>query len=57
LAFYENVRRFYEDVSIKGSMKELVSLFERTYSPVAFRVPAVKVLDFIFWSAGKMRMN
>jgi hypothetical protein len=53
LDFYESLQRFYEEVSLQGSMKEVVSLFESTYSPVASRVPAVKVLDFIFWSAGK----
>ncbi len=57
LAFYESLRKFYEEVSVNGSMKELVSLFERIYSPVARRVPPVKVLDFIFWSAGKMRLR
>jgi hypothetical protein len=54
LAFYESLRKFYKEVTIQGSMKELVGLFERTYSPAACRVPAVRVLDFIFWSAGKV---
>ena len=54
LAFYDSLRKFYEEVTIQGSMKELAALFDRTYSPAARRVPAVKVLDFIFWSAGKV---
>ena len=54
LAFYESLRKFYEEVTIQASMKELTSLFEKTYTPAARRVPAVKVLDFIFWSAGKV---
>jgi hypothetical protein len=53
LPFYQALSKFCEEVTIQGSMKELVGLFERTYSPAACRVPAVKVLDFIFWSAGK----
>jgi hypothetical protein len=54
LAFYESLRNFYEEITTQGSMKELVGLFERTYSPAASRVPPVKVLDFIFWAAGKV---
>jgi hypothetical protein len=54
LAFCESLRIYYEEVTIKGLMIELVGLFKRTYSPAACRVPAVKVLDFIFWSAGKV---
>ena len=53
LDFYESLRKFYEDVTAEGSMKQLTDLFETTYAPAACRIPAVKVLDFIFWSAGK----
>jgi hypothetical protein len=53
LAFYESLRKFYEEITIQGSMKKLVGLFERTYSPAASHIAPVKVLDFIFWSAGK----
>jgi hypothetical protein len=54
LSFYESLRRFYDEVTFQESMQELVGLFRRTYSPAACRVPTVKVLDFIFWSAGKV---
>jgi hypothetical protein len=57
LAFYESLRKFYEEVMIQGSMKELVGLFERTYSHAARRIPEVKVLDFILWSAGKLNLR
>jgi hypothetical protein len=54
LAFYESVRKFYEEAAVQGRMKELIGLFEGTYSPAACRVPPVKVWDFIFWSAGRL---
>ncbi|MGA2301474.1 MAG: hypothetical protein ABSG77_12380 [Candidatus Acidiferrum sp.] len=57
LAFYDSLREFYEEVRVNGSVKELVNFFERIYSSAACRVPEVKVLDFIFWSAGKMRLT
>jgi hypothetical protein len=52
LAFYQFLRQFYDDIITRGVMNKLVELFEETYSPRA-RVPPVKILDFIFWSAGK----
>jgi len=54
LTFYESLRKFYEEVTIQESMKNLVDLFGRTYSHAACRVPPAKVLDFILWSAGKL---
>ena len=54
LAFYRFLRQFYEEIIAHGSMKELVELFEKTYSPAAARVPLAKILDFTFWSAGKL---
>lgn len=57
LTFYESLRKAYEEITRSGSMKTLADLFERTYSPAGCRVPAMKVLDFIFWSAGKAGLH
>lgn len=54
LTFYESLRKSYEEIAIQGSMEKSVGLFKRIYSPAADRVPQVKVLDFIFWAAGKV---
>ncbi len=53
LDFYEFLRQFYKDVTADESMKVLVELFKSTYS-TAVGIPPVKILDFIFWSSGKL---
>lgn len=53
LDFYRQLRTLYENAIDNGSLNELTDLFNRVYSPAARRVPEVKILDFIFWSAGK----
>jgi hypothetical protein len=54
LAFYVRLEDFYRESILQGSLKELTALFERTYAHAAPRMPPIKVLDFIFWCAGKL---
>ena len=56
LTFYESLRKFYEQVTIQRSLEQVVRLFEKTYLSAERAMPSVKVLDFIFWSAGKVGM-
>ena len=53
LDLYRQLRTFYENAIDSGSLNELTDLFKTVYSPVGCRLPEVKILDFIFWSAGK----
>lgn len=54
LDFYQQLRQFYEHILTHGLMKKVVDLFCAVYSPTARLMPPVKVLDFIFWSTGKV---
>lgn len=54
LTFYESLRELYKRIITDGILREPVRLFNEKYAPVSSRVPEVKVLDFIFWSAGKL---
>jgi hypothetical protein len=57
MAFYLRLKTFYRESILQGSLKELTALFEKTYAHAASRIPPVKVLDFIFWSAGKLGLK
>jgi hypothetical protein len=53
LDFYGRLRAFYETALATGSMKCFIDRFMSVYAPKACRIPPVKILDFIFWAAGK----
>jgi hypothetical protein len=53
LNFYTRLRAFYENALATGSMKDLLDRFRIVYAPKACRIPPVKMLDFVFWSAGR----
>jgi hypothetical protein len=54
LTFYQSLRQFVERTVGNGTLQTLIDLFEETYSPAA-SVPPVKILDFVFWSAGRLK--
>ncbi len=55
LDFHTFLRRFYEDILDRELLRDTIALFQRSYSPEAESVPPVKVLDFVFWAAGKLQ--
>ncbi|HKV46836.1 MAG TPA: hypothetical protein VJN69_02005 [Candidatus Acidoferrales bacterium] len=53
LAFYGNLRDTYNRILSENHIAQTRRMFREKYASVAAGVPELKVLDFIFWSAGK----
>jgi hypothetical protein len=51
--FYSKLRELYTEVLTRNLLATPRRLFHDTYDAAPERVPEMKVLDFIFWSAGK----
>jgi hypothetical protein len=54
LKFYEWLRQAYETILEDRLMRQTVEAFRTKFSTQAPHLDDVKVLDFIFWSAGKL---
>jgi hypothetical protein len=54
LDFYGKLRELYADVLEQNLLQTPRRLFRASYDAPPERVPEMKVLDFIFWSAGKL---
>lgn len=54
LAFHQELRQYYQELIARDLLREPCRLFREMYAPSSERVPIVKVLDFVFWSAGKL---
>ena len=54
LGFYRSVQEQYAEILRDGSLTRARALFHQMYDSDSHVVPEIKVLDFIFWSAGKL---
>ena len=54
LTFHEELRALYAQVIKNGQLQSARAQFRELYVPRSATVPETKVLDFIFWSAGKL---
>jgi len=54
LPFYEDLSRCYQRILADGTLANVMQSFRDAYSP---RIPDIKILDFIFWSAGSLGLS
>ena len=54
LGFYAKLRGIYAEILAKNLLEEPRRIFREIYAAPPERIPDIKVLDFIFWSAGKL---
>jgi hypothetical protein len=53
MIFYENLRNTYSEILNGDLLQEPRRAFRQIYAAPPERIPDIKVLDFIFWWAGK----
>lgn len=53
-SFYTKLKSLYQTIIDKDDLKEARAMFRSQYQCTESDVPETKVLDFIFWSAGKL---
>ena len=53
-AFYTELKSLYQTIIDRDCLREARTMFRSRYSCTKSDVPETKVLDFIFWSAGKL---
>jgi hypothetical protein len=54
MSFYAILRDIYSEILNRNLLQELRQTFRQVYAAPPERIPDIKVLDFIFWSAGKL---
>jgi len=54
--FYQWLGTLYEDVIAQGQVNEVIDRFYVAYGPESRQMPPLRVLDFIFWAAGKSEL-
>ncbi len=54
LIFYAELRDIYAEILNENLLEEPRRIFRQIYAAPPERIPDIKVLDFIFWSAGKL---
>jgi hypothetical protein len=54
MTFYAKLRDIYAEILAKNLLEAPRRLFRQIYAAPPERIPEIKVLDFIFWSAGKL---
>jgi hypothetical protein len=54
MIFYANVRAIYSEILTGDLLQAPRRTFRLIYAAPPERIPDIKVLDFIFWSAGKL---
>jgi len=54
MLFYAHVRDIYSEILNGNLLREPRRIFRQIYAAPPERIPDIKVLDFIFWSAGKL---
>jgi hypothetical protein len=50
--FYEALKKLYAEILSKGELREQVEDFRNQFA-ITGEIPPLKIIDFIFWSAGK----
>ena len=53
MAFHDNLRNTYSEILDGNLLQQPRRAFRQVYAVPPERIPETKVLDFIFWSAGK----
>jgi hypothetical protein len=53
LEFYERLQAIYREIADRQTLSEHIRAFRECYSAPVDEIPETKVIDFIFWSAGK----
>jgi hypothetical protein len=53
LRFYEDLQTLYREVLQSGDLEQTIGEFRKRYTASTIDIPDIKILDFIFWSAGK----
>jgi hypothetical protein len=54
MTFYGRLRGIYEEILRGNRLAEARGMFRQLYAAPPGKIPEIKVLDFIFWSAGKL---
>ena len=54
VAFYNKLRSIYAEIINGNLLRQPREMFRDIYAAPPQRIPEIKVLDFIFWSAGKL---
>jgi hypothetical protein len=54
MTFYVRLREIYEEILRGNRLAQARGMFRQLYAAPPERIPETKVLDFIFWSAGKL---
>lgn len=54
MAFYNKLRGIYAEIIGRDILQKPRQMFRDIYAAPPERIPEIKVLDFIFWSAGKL---
>lgn len=54
MTFYDKLRDIYAEILTANLLERPRRMFRQIYSAPPERIPDTKVLDFIFWSAGKL---
>jgi hypothetical protein len=57
MAFYAKLRDIYAAIIHRNLLLQPRQLFREKYAVTTDHVPEIKVLDFIFWSAGKLSLE
>jgi hypothetical protein len=55
--FYAELKSYYASLISEGSCKDIFSCFYKQFPNDAPQIPEVKLIDFFFWSAGKLQAN
>lgn len=54
MTFYNKLRGIYAEIIDRNFLQQPRQMFRDIYAAPPERIPEIKVLDFIFWSAGKL---
>lgn len=53
--FYANLKNYYSELLLNNSFDEVFSCFYRQFPDNAAKISKIKLIDFFFWSAGKLQ--
>lgn len=54
VGFYEKLKKYYAELLKDGSCNDVFTCFYKQFPNEAINIPKVKLLDFFFWSSGKI---
>ncbi|HUI40397.1 MAG TPA: hypothetical protein VL523_00360, partial [Terriglobia bacterium] len=52
LAFYSSLCATYKEIVACSMLERHIRVFRNRYGPAAGHLPDIKIIDFVFWSAG-----